>query len=514
MRMMKRSPNSGRFAEKKRFFVLAALLLLMTAGSLLYITVFGGTYTDHILYTAEQNPVPESLSVTVDNAEVVAAERAYIGADGNICVDFRSLREGSATATVDYTAQPDGTTEGFTAYIRLYVNSFGTIVQKDDLNFDGYIIVEFVILAGLLLVFIFTVVTFIECFRKARFSYYMVACGGVALFAAFTIVLALYDMQWYNTFRFFLMNLSDSGFAFAVLTTPLMLVLSAAIAGSNIWLLRHEGRRPQNMLGIGLGLLWVLGIAAVIGSSVYYFGYSDNGVVLSTQISYSIAYVLSYMECMLLSTIVSAFLATKYKPPFDKDYLIVLGCGIRKDGTLTPILKGRVDAAIRFERAQFAANGKHAKFVPSGGQGSDEVISESEAMKRYLLEQGYPEEQIIKEDKSVNTDQNICFSRFARKNHGGRRRSRNGQGRCGDDQLPHLPRLHSRGQIQAGRAGYHGKNQVVFLSQRLFARVRRLAVCQKMVYFGVGTVIGIVRHAEHDGADLHLFCFLKSKKGI
>ena len=43
MRMMKRSPNSGRFAEKKRFFVLAALLLLMTAGSLLYITVFGGT---------------------------------------------------------------------------------------------------------------------------------------------------------------------------------------------------------------------------------------------------------------------------------------------------------------------------------------------------------------------------------------------------------------------------------------------------------------------------------------
>ena len=411
MRMMKRSPNSGRFAGKKRFFVLAALLLLMTAGSLLYITVFGGTYTDHILYTAEQNPVPESLSVTVDNAEVVAAERVYIGSDGNICVDFRSLREGSATATVDYTAQPDGTTEGFTAYIRLYVNSFGTIFQQDDLNFDGYIIVEFVILAGLLLVFIFTVVTFIECFRKARFSYYMVACGGVALFAAFTIVLALYDMQWYNTFRFFLMNLSDSGFVFAVLTTPLMLVLSAAIAGSNIWLLRHEGRRPQNMLGIGLGLLWVLGIAAVIGSSVYYFGYSDNGVVLSTQISYSIAYVLSYMECMLLSTIVSAFLATKYKPPFDKDYLIVLGCGIRKDGTLTPILKGRVDAAIRFERAQFAAAGRHAKFVPSGGQGSDEVISESEAMKRYLLEQGYPEEQIIKEDKSVNTDQNICFSR-------------------------------------------------------------------------------------------------------
>ena len=130
-----------------------------------------------------------------------------------------------------------------------------------------------------------------------------------------------------------------------------------------------------------------------------------------------------------------------------------------------------MDAAIRFERAQFAANGKHAKFVPSGGQGSDEVISESEAMKRYLLEQGYPEEQIIKEDKSVNTDQNICFSRE---------------------------------KIMADAADPET------------VRAGVLAVCQKMVYFGVGTVIGIVRHAEHDGADLHLFCVLKSdyNKGI
>ena len=117
------------------------------------------------------------------------------------------------------------------------------------------------------------------------------------------------------------------------------------------------------------------------------------------------------MECLLLSTIVSAFLSTKYKPPHDRDYLIILGCCIRDDGTLTPILRGRADAAIKFEREQFAATGKHAKFVPSGGQGADEVISESEAMKRYLMEQGYPEEQIVMEDKSVNTDQNIKFSR-------------------------------------------------------------------------------------------------------
>ena len=50
-------------------------------------------------------------------------------------------------------------------------------------------------------------------------------------------------------------------------------------------------------------------------------------------------------------------------------------------------------------------------FVPSGGQGSDEIISEGEAMKRYLLEQGIPEEQIMPETKSTNTLENMKFSK-------------------------------------------------------------------------------------------------------
>jgi uncharacterized SAM-binding protein YcdF (DUF218 family) len=39
------------------------------------------------------------------------------------------------------------------------------------------------------------------------------------------------------------------------------------------------------------------------------------------------------------------------------------------------------------------------------------VISEAEALKRYLLSQGIKEEQIIKEDKSGNTQQNMAFSK-------------------------------------------------------------------------------------------------------
>ena len=54
--------------------------------------------------------------------------------------------------------------------------------------------------------------------------------------------------------------------------------------------------------------------------------------------------------------------------------------------------------------------GKDLIFVPSGGQGQDEVIPEALAMKNYLLEQGIKEEQILVEDGSQNTYENILFS--------------------------------------------------------------------------------------------------------
>ena len=130
-------------------------------------------------------------------------------------------------------------------------------------------------------------------------------------------------------------------------------------------------------------------------------------------------YVIAYFECMFLSTVACTYLATKYTPAFDRDYIIILGCGIRKDGGLTPLLKGRVDSAVAFEKKQFEKTGKHAIFVPSGGQGDDEVISESEAMKNYLLNIGIPQEQIVCEDKSVNTMQNMQFSKKAIEKHGG-----------------------------------------------------------------------------------------------
>jgi len=47
----------------------------------------------------------------------------------------------------------------------------------------------------------------------------------------------------------------------------------------------------------------------------------------------------------------------------------------------------------------------------SGGQGFDELISEAEAMKRYLIEKGISPDRIQLEDQSTSTYENLVFSK-------------------------------------------------------------------------------------------------------
>lgn len=56
--------------------------------------------------------------------------------------------------------------------------------------------------------------------------------------------------------------------------------------------------------------------------------------------------------------------------------------------------------------------GKTGVFVASGGQGSDEVVSEAESMRRYLAESRHvPADAVLMEDRSTTTMENLRFSK-------------------------------------------------------------------------------------------------------
>ena len=197
---------------------------------------------------------------------------------------------------------------------------------------------------------------------------------------------------------------------YMLLTSPFLLVFSAALCVSNISLIRHEGFRGVNVLGIILSVLLVGGELFL-----FFFDYAVPGsqrqVMIHDLIANLFAAVYLYFECMLLGVIIADAIVVSYEPEPDKDFLIILGCGIRKDGTPSPLLRGRIDRALRFADKQKALTGKEPVFVTSGGKGPDEPISESASMKRSLLEQGVPEARIVEEDRSTDTLENMKFSK-------------------------------------------------------------------------------------------------------
>lgn len=93
------------------------------------------------------------------------------------------------------------------------------------------------------------------------------------------------------------------------------------------------------------------------------------------------------------------------EPVEDVQAVMVLGCRVKGEEP-SDMLKSRLNAAL-----EVLSDYPEAVCVVSGGKGKGEDISEAEAMRRYLIENGIAEERIFTEDKSVSTRENFRFSK-------------------------------------------------------------------------------------------------------
>ena len=252
--------------------------------------------------------------------------------------------------------------------------------------------------------------------RYNLYSYNTILYVGFALFA---LALAGYHLRLFFLLRGvpkeavlenLLYQLLNSAKTYLLLTLPFLLLFSLGLIVSNVSLIRHEGFRPTNLLGVLLACL-LLGGAVLVYALDFAVSGSQTQVMLHDLFTNLLAAVYLYFECMMLGTIAADAIAARYEPKKDRDYLIVLGCAIRKDGTPTALLRERLDRALAFARAQEAETGKAPCFALSGGQGADECVSEAACMARYLAERGVPEERMLLEDRSTDTAENMRFSK-------------------------------------------------------------------------------------------------------
>ncbi len=179
---------------------------------------------------------------------------------------------------------------------------------------------------------------------------------------------------------------------FLIYTLPIVILQTLFLLISNIALCVHEGTGLRRFIGTAAGIVMILMHIA--------------GIMYAPA-----APAVCYMECFSIGIAVMSLAAVFHRPGLDNDFMIILGCSIGEDGRLLPLIRGRVNRAIHFAWEQEIATGKPVKYIPSGGRGEDEDISEGGAMSMYLLDHSAEVFEIISEKASTNTYENFLYSR-------------------------------------------------------------------------------------------------------
>lgn len=96
-----------------------------------------------------------------------------------------------------------------------------------------------------------------------------------------------------------------------------------------------------------------------------------------------------------------AVLTQEDTPPEDLDCILVLGCGIRPDGSPTPMLASRLTRGAELYQAGWADK------VLLSGDDSGEDYNELATMKRVTLDLGVPEEDILMDHAGFSTYESI-----------------------------------------------------------------------------------------------------------
>ena len=183
----------------------------------------------------------------------------------------------------------------------------------------------------------------------------------------------------------------------ALLSGPFVLIFTLYLNGFQI--LKREGVHLHNFLSMGLAvaLTFYLFIAPFVVQSL-------SDISFFNMVFIYVGFLVSYAIIISMLYTTSSFINLVNLFPGKLDYVVVLGAGLIGD-QVTPLLASRIDKGIAIYQKQ-----PGCKLIMSGGQGPDELMAEGQAMADYALEQGIPAEDIVIENQSTNTEENLKFS--------------------------------------------------------------------------------------------------------
>lgn len=180
-------------------------------------------------------------------------------------------------------------------------------------------------------------------------------------------------------------------------------MLAFFLIANGVQMVRHEGRRPANLLSLLAGQ-GILGFVALLGAAL-----TSRSPVL-TRSAGAAFLVVGYVSFLFLCFAGYAFLYGRLRIRRDVDFVVVLGSGLTRGDRVPPLLASRLEEGRAVYLSQ-AAHGNPPMLITSGGQGPRERLPEARAMADYLIRRGVPGDRIECEDRSRNTEQNLRFSK-------------------------------------------------------------------------------------------------------
>ena len=174
---------------------------------------------------------------------------------------------------------------------------------------------------------------------------------------------------------------------------PLYIVLGVASV-AYYFVLWHASR-----LGLSMSAMWpVIGVVLIVAGLLCGSPRVPRWlrIVWRSGLCVGLACLLA-LECLVISGLHAV-------APAGMDYLIVLGARVDPDGP-SPALNRRLNCVM-----SILDDHPDAIIIASGGQGSDEPMSEAQCIHDELIRRGVDASRILMEDRSTATAENIAFS--------------------------------------------------------------------------------------------------------
>ena len=188
-----------------------------------------------------------------------------------------------------------------------------------------------------------------------------------------------------------------------VVLGPFLVAIYLVLNG--ITMVRRESIRLGNLLSllVGIGMFALVGLMFIAIRRSQYTAL-DMFTIIAVLLS-------GYVSFLLVSYVSYAFVYGRITARRGADFVVVLGSGLIGGDRVPPLLASRLERGRQLHQALAARPKASPMLIVSGGRGSDEQVSEAEAMARYLIERGVPAESVTREDQSRTTEENLTFSK-------------------------------------------------------------------------------------------------------